>query len=80
MSADTSIKAEWARILLGDPQFTAVFDELREELYTDIRNSGIGDSELRELCFHEISALDRIKAKLQGYLDNHKLTERRINI
>jgi hypothetical protein len=76
---NTSIKAEWARILLDDPQFEEVLEQIRQEIYNYIRNSEMGDVEAREILFHELSALDRIKAKLQSYLDNHKLTERRIN-
>ena len=75
--SDGSVKAEWARQILTDPQFDAMFEEMRQQLYADIRNSQPGTVDIRENAYHEISALDRIKAKLQGYLDNQKLMAKR---
>ena len=75
--SDGSVEAEWARQILTDPQFEAMFEKMRQELYADIRNSQPGTVDMRENAYHEISALDRIKAKLQGYLDNQKLMAKR---
>jgi len=75
--SEESIKAEWARQIISDQQFDDMFEEMRQQLYADIRNSQPEQGGVREHAYHEVSALDRIKAKLQGYLDNHKLMERR---
>ena len=74
---DHSIKAEWARQILTDPQFEEAFEEMRQQLYADIRNSQPDEGFKRDNAYHEISALDRIRAKLQGYLDNQKIADHR---
>ena len=75
--SDGSVKAEWARQIITDPQFEEMFEELRQELYADIRNSKPEDGAKRINLYHDIRALDRIRAKLQGYLDNQKIMEKR---
>ena len=75
---DGSVKAEWARQIITDPQFLEMFEEMRQQAYADIRNSNPQDQDGRELLYQETAALDRIEAKLQSYLDNQKITEHRI--
>ena len=77
MTADASIKAEWARQIITDPQFLEMFEEMRQSAYADIRNSKPNDTELRETRFSDVAALDRIETKLQSYLDNQKIIDHR---
>jgi hypothetical protein len=66
-----------AQKFLDSEVFAVVLKSLREEAYADIANSKPEENGERELRYQDLRALDRIKAKLQGYLDNHKLAERR---
>ena len=77
MTAETSIKANWASGILTDPMFIELFEEMRQQAYADIRNSNPEDLEHRDTLYHDLRALDRIQDKLQGYLDNHKVSEHR---
>ena len=36
--SEESIKAEWARQIISDQQFDDMFEEMRQQLYADIRN------------------------------------------
>jgi len=73
------VKAHQAEALLGDPLFDEVFDGLRDEAYADIRNSDPHDEDKRVCAYHDLRALDRIRAKLQSYPDNQKVLQKRID-
>jgi hypothetical protein len=65
-----------AQTFLNSDVLKDVLKSLREEAYADIENSKPEESMVREIRYHELRALERIKAKLQSYLDNHKIAQR----
>ncbi len=66
-----------AKAFLDSTVFADLFEELRKEAYAQILNSKPGDREDRDAAYYDLRALDRIRAKLQSYPDNHKIAESR---
>ena len=71
---------ERAKALLGDEFLTEIFDELEKDNIERIINSHQDDIELREESYLMISAVRRVKARLESVAAEGGMNKRRFKL
>ena len=68
--------AAHAKRLLEDETLLDAFAEIEADIYLEWRTTTIGDERQRQDLFHTLKGLERLKARLQAYLDAGVLASR----
>lgn len=74
---DAVLKAQAAEEFLKDPLLQNVFEDLKRQAYIEIGSTQPDEGHKRELIYFELLALERIRDKLQSYVNNQKIAEKR---
>ena len=69
-------QANHAKRLLEDETLQGAFAEIEADIYLEWRTTTIGDERQRQDLFHTLKGLERLKARLQAYLDAGVLASR----
>ena len=69
-------QANHAKRLLEDETLRSAFAEIEADIYLEWRTTTIGDERQRQDLFHTLKGLERLKARLQAYLDAGVLASR----
>ena len=73
-------KCQWAENLLRDECFQAMMEELRSVEINKFAMSEFGDSLVREDAYHQLRALEKIEAYLEGLSAQKLIDEKRLKI
>jgi hypothetical protein len=73
-------KCQWAENLLRDEYFQAMMEELRSVEINKFAMSEFGDSLVRENAYHQLRALEKIEAYLEGLSAQKLIDEKRLKI
>ncbi len=73
-------KCQWAENLLRDEGFQAMMEELRSVEINKFAMSEFGDSLVRENAYHQLRALEKIEAYLEGLSAQKLIDEKRLKI
>jgi hypothetical protein len=73
-------KSQWAENLLRDEYFQAMMEELRSVEINKFAMSEFGDSLVRENAYHQLRALEKIEAYLEGLSAQKLIDEKRLKI
>lgn len=73
-------KSQWAEHLLRDEYFQAMMEELRSVEINKFAMSEFGDSLVRENAYHQLRALEKIEAYLEGLSAQKLIDEKRLKI
>lgn len=73
---DIIAQAHHAKRLLEDDVLQDAFAEIEADIYLEWRTTTIGDERQRQDLFHTLKGLERLKARLQAYLDAGVLASR----
>jgi hypothetical protein len=73
-------KSQWAENLLRDEYFQAMMEELRSVEINKFAISEFGDSLVRENAYHQLRALEKIEAYLEGLSAQKLIDEKRLKI
>ncbi len=75
---DVHERARKAKALLEDDTFQAVLDDLATGLISQWRGTASGSALLREQIAAELRAVDAVKARLKGWIDEAKFETAKI--
>lgn len=73
-------KCQWAENLLRDEYFQAMMEELRSVEINKFAMSEFDDSLVREDAYHQLRALEKIEAYLEGLSAQKLIDEKRLKI
>ena len=73
-------KSQWAEHLLRDEGFQMMMEELRSVEINKFAMSEFGDSLVRENAYHQLRALEKIEAYLEGLSAQKLIDEKRLKI
>ena len=68
--SDVIRNAQRAQDFLKDELIIKIFETLEDEIKSHWQTTSPGKSEEREQLYYELRALESIKRKLRGYVDN----------
>jgi len=73
-------KCQWAENLLRDEGFQMMMEELRSVEINKFAMSEFDDSLVRENAYHQLRALEKIEAYLEGLSAQKLIDEKRLKI
>jgi hypothetical protein len=77
MDRQTAIdKAEHCNRLVKDELLIEAFESVEADIYNEWRTSAVGDYQYRSDLFHTLKGLERLKARLQKYIDDGVIASR----
>lgn len=79
-SEDRIIRGKNAEQLLSNPLLDDAFTSIEAELVNDWKQSGGLTSEAREAMFLKLSVLSEVKAKIESFITDGKITQNRLNM
>ena len=69
-------RAQHCDRLVKDELLIEAFEAVEAEIYTEWRTSALGDYQYRSDLFHTLKGLERLKARLQKYIDDGVIASR----
>ena len=69
-------KAHQADRLLKDELLIEAFETIEADIYLEWRTTPIGDEKQRHDLFHTLKGLERLKARLQKFIDDGAIASR----
>ncbi len=79
-SEDRIIRGKNAEQLLSNPLLDDAFTSIEAELVNDWKQSAGLPSEAREALFLKLSVLSEVKAKIESFITDGKITQNRLNM
>jgi hypothetical protein len=73
-------RCQWAENLLRDEYFQAMMEELRSIEVNNFAMSAASEANVREDAYHQLRALEKIEAYLEGLSAQKLIDEKRLKI
>jgi hypothetical protein len=66
-------KATRAKLLLSDTVLLEAWDKVEQDAWDEIKSSPADATDVRELAYHRVKAIEAVKDQLQGFVTDLKM-------